>query len=379
MTTHVTSSAIEALPPRGPAYRWNPDQQIIGYRERARIEPVRVVARGPQTRPLPVSVRGISPRWMWNGQAMDVDRYMAEARVSGVVVLKDREILLECYGLGRTEKHRWDSQSVTKSVTAILVGAAILDGSIRCMDDLVVGYLPELRGSAYEGVTVRHLLTMSSGVKFDGDYVNADGDGSRLWAEPFVNGLDPMLAYMRRQPRVEAPGARFAYKDADTDLAGLLVSRAVGTSLSHYLSCKLWQPYGMEKDAYWMVNPAGNERANCGLIVALRDFARIGQFMVEGGKAAGQHVVSPEWLKQATSEQIPLPPGSPREGLTGYGYFWWTGGEYYAALGHSGQGIFVHPRERVVIAVNSVWPEPNTDAHRQAMGAFIHALIEAAA
>lgn len=364
------------LPPRVPAMRWTPDQQIVGYRERAKIEPVRVVGRGAQKRLLPIAVHQISPRWACKSQTMNVDRYMEEVRVSGVIVLKDGQVLLERYGLGRTAEDRWDAQSVTKSVTAILVGAAIQDSYIKSMDAPITDYIPELKGSAYEGVTIRQLATMTSGVKFDDDYVDPKGDGSNLWSAPFINGVDPTVAYVRRLPRADQPGTKFVYKTADTDLAGILVSNAVGKSLSEYLSEKLWQPYGMEKSAYWIVNPAGNERGGGSMSMTLRDFARIGQFMLGGGKAGGVQVLPTDWLADATSAQVRFAPTY--RGATGYGYFWWIYEDAYAALGYAGQAIFVYPKDRVVIAINSAWPEPRAPEYTQAQAAFVEALHAAA-
>ncbi|MDX8457105.1 serine hydrolase [Mesorhizobium sp. VK9D] len=349
---------VAALPPRGVSFHWTPDQQIVGYRERAKIEPVRVVGCGAHVCIPPLTVHQISPRWTWNGQAMDVDRYMEATRVSGLIALKDGEVLIERYGLGRTERDRWDVQSVSKSVTAILVGAAIQDGYIKSMDSMVTEYIPELKGSAYEGVTIRHLVTMTSGIKWDNDYRNPNGNGTQQRSEPFVNSVNPTVAYMRRLPRDNQPGTKYVYSDGDTDLAGILVSNAAGKSMSEYLSQKLWQPYGMEKDAYWIVDPAGYERGGTGISMTLRDLARTGQFVLEGGKAGGVQVLPPDWLVEATSAQVTFSTAS-LGGEKGYGYCWWIYEDAYAALGHAGQAIFVYPKDKVVIAINSAWLETN--------------------
>lgn len=374
---------VEVLPPRGTAYRWTADQQIVGYRERTKIDPVRVVgaSRWAHGQRLPVAVHQISPHWTWNGQAMDVNSYMEASRVSGIVVIKDGQVLLERYGLGRTEDDYWDGQSTTKSVTAILLGAAIQDGYIKSMDALVTDHIPELKSSAYGGVTIRQLATMSSGVKFDDDYINPSGDGFKLWSEPVINGVNPTVAYTRRLPRADKPGAKFHYKDIDTDLVGILVSKAVGKSLSAYLSEKIWQPYGMEKDAFWMVDSSGTERGNCCLSTTLRDFARIGQFVLGGGKAGGVQVLPTDWLAEATSAQV-TQPESQRDGRgIGYGYFWWIFNDSHAARGHAGQAIYVYPKDKIVIAINSAWlgaNQPNRPDYQPMLNAFVGALHKAA-
>lgn len=377
MISPTVSEAPAPLPPRGSVFRWTPEQQIVGYRSREKIEPVRVVGRGAHDRLLPMALHQISPHWVFNGQSMDVDSYIEAQRVSGVLVLKEGRVLLERYGLGRTEKDHWDIQSSSKSVTAILVGAAIKDGYIKSMDVPVTEYIPELKGSVYEGVTIRQLMTMTSGVKFDQDYFSANGDGIKLWSEPFANGLDPTVAYMRRQLRADQPGTKFVYKDPDTDLVAIMVFNAVGKSMSEYLSEKLWQPCGMEQNAYWMVDPAGIERGGCGISMSLRDFARIGLFMLEGGKAGGVEVLPPDWMADAISTQMTFPSRQPT-GATGYGYFWWIYKDSYAALGHSGQTLFIYPNDKVVIVTNSAWPEPNQPENWQALNDFVEALHAAA-
>ncbi|WP_156944886.1 serine hydrolase, partial [Bradyrhizobium sp. Ec3.3] len=243
------------LPPGGAAIlRWTPEQQVIGYWQREKIDPVRAVGRGADVRRLPLAIQQISPHWNWQGKAMDVDSYMAFQRTSGVAVLKNGQVILERYGLGRTSQDRWVSASSAKSVTAILIGAAIQDRCIKGMDSLVTEYIPELQGSAYDGVTIHQLLTMTTGIMWNEDYTDPNSDDAQVFSSPFVDGIDPVVAYMRKLPRACAPGTNFQYKTGDSNVAGILVANAVGRSLSEYLSEKVWQPFGMEQDAFWMVN-----------------------------------------------------------------------------------------------------------------------------
>ncbi|MCK1641329.1 serine hydrolase [Bradyrhizobium sp. 157] len=308
---------------------------------------------------------------------MDVDRYMEAQRVSGFLVLKDGFVVLERYGLCRTVNDKWDSQSVTKSVTSILVGAAIQDGYIKSLDSLVTDYVHELKGSAYDGVTIRHLLTMTSGVKWNEDWNDPNSDACvELFSGGFVDGVDPTVAYMRGVSRADQAGAKFVYKTAETNLAGVLLSNAIDRSLSEYLSEKLWQPYGMENDAFWRVNSAGHEFGGLGICMSLRDYARIGQFMLEGGMAGDRQVLPPGWVADATNVRVTFEPESEEaeSGLAGYGYSWWVLKNGYAALGHAGQAIFVYPQDRVVVAINSVWPEAQIEDNRKKRGAFVEAL-----
>lgn len=365
--------------PQGNSFLWTPAQQIVGYRSRIYIRPHRAVQRGKAVHGLPIAIRQISPHWTWDGAPMDVDRYMDEHSASGVIVLKDGARILERYGLGRTAEDRWQSHSVAKSVTAILVGAALQDGYIKSLDTPITEYIPELNGSAYDGVTGRQLLTMTSGVRWNETYSDSNSDDTGQFREPFVNGLDPLVSYMRRLSRAARPGSKFLYKGADPNLAGVMVSRAIARPLSEYLSDKLWRPYGMEKDAFWEVNAAGQEYAHGCIQMTLRDFARIGQFMIEGGKAGGVQVLSSSFMADATRSEVTLPAKQRAQGNIGYGYFWWIQKDSYAAIGYGGQVIFVYPKDKIVISVNSAWLEPaGKPGDWQALRAFVKALHAAA-
>ena len=371
------AEAASPLPPGGAAIlTWTPEQQVVGYRTMEKITPTRVVRRGTHVHALPMAPHPIAPHWTWQGQPMDVDRYMAAMRTSGVIVLKDGKIVLERYGLGRTARDRWTSFSVAKSVTSILIGAAIKDGAIKSLDAPVTDYIPELKGGAYQGVTVAQLLTMTSGVKWNEDYSDPNADVARAGVAILEPGVDPIVSYMRRLPRADPPGAKFVYKTGETDLAGVLLTNAVGKTMADYLSEKLWRPYGMEQDAVWVEDPAGHERGGCCISMTLRDYARIGQFMLDGGRAGAVQVLPEGWVRDATSLHVPFP-ASP-EAEKGYGYFWWIHDGAYAAEGIFGQEIFVYPKDRVVIAINSAWLKADDPRDWQAQAAFAEALRAAA-
>ena len=365
-----------APPPAGASIlAWTPDQQRYGYRNMEKVTPVEVVPRGAKVRELPLAASQIDPKWTWNGQAQTVDSYMTAMNTSGVVVLKDGQIVLERYGLDRKPDERWTSFSVAKSVTATLVGAAIKDGKIKSLDDVVTNYIPQLKGGAYEGVTVRQLLTMTSGVKWNEDYTDLNSDVAKAGVTPGEPGMNPIVSYMRKLPREAEPGAKFVYKTGETDLAGILVSNAVGKPLSTYLSEKIWAPYGMEQDAIWVNDAAGHERGGCCMSMTARDYARLGQFMLEGGKVNGQDILPEGWVADATKAHQSFPPGGVE---TGYGYFWWIIPGGYAAEGIFGQQIFVYPAEKLVIAINSAWPAASKDELWQAQMAFAQAVRRAA-
>jgi len=197
---------------------------------------------------------------------------------------------------------------------------------------------------------------MSSGVKWNEDYADPNSDVARAGQTPAEPGRNPIVSYLARLPRVHEPGASFHYNTGETDLVGILVSKATGKGLAQYLSEKIWRPFGMEQDAAWMVDPAGQERGGCCISMTLRDYGRFGQFMLDDGIAAGRRVVPRGWVQTATSPQIRT--GAPPEG---YGYFWWIQPRGYAAEGIFGQAIYVFPRDRLVVVFNSAWPAADDD------------------
>ena len=353
---------------------WKGDQQATGYRTIEQIYKTHVIRRGPRVHPLPKAAHQIDPTFTYEGKTWTVADYMKAYRVSGLLVLKDGKIILERYGLGRTAADRWTSFSVAKSVTSTLVGAAIQDGKIKGLNAPVTDYIPELKGSAYEGVTVRQMLMMSSGVKWNEDYVDPNSDVAQAGTKMLEPGVDPMISYLRKLPRANPPGTKFNYNTGETDLVGILVSNAVGMPLADYASQKIWKPYGMEQDAVWMTDLADRERGGCCISMTLRDYARVGQFILDGGRAGGKPIVPPGWTREATARQIDN--GEPAPG--GYGYFWWiTSPNRYDALGIFGQSITTFRNERLIVVQNSAWPYATGEKLSAAHNAMVEGVLRA--
>jgi CubicO group peptidase (beta-lactamase class C family) len=356
--------------------RWTLEQQTEWYPAIETVYPTATVKRGDTVRPLPRGDSAVLDKLSYShaDKSWTVDDYMKAYNVSGLMVVKDGKVMLERYGLGRKPEDRWISFSVTKSITSTLVGAAIKDGKIKSIDDQVTSYIPELKGSAYDGASIRNLLTMSSGVKWNEDYADPNSDVARSGASIVEPGVNPIVSYMKALPRANEPGTKFNYNTGETDLVGILLSNAVGKSLSQYASEKLWQAYGMERDATWIVDRAGHERGGCCMSMTVGDYARVGQFMLDGGVARGQQILPDGWIRQATTAQITN--GAPP---AGYGYFWWLGqGGPYQASGIFGQSISVIPDERLVIVINSAWPSATGRELFVARSAFINAIRAAA-
>jgi len=350
---------------------WSDAERDRNFRRMERIFPSIRVASGHHMHPLPPGKSLVSAL----GGSGSLDHMMEQLDEVGLLVLQDGKIRLERYHDGFGPNDRWTSFSVAKSLTSSLVGAAIEDGYIKSIDDPVTRYIPKLKGSAYEGVTVRQLLTMTSGVKWNEDYTDPKSDVARMLSTPAPPGEDPTVAYMRRLPREAPPGTKWVYKTGETMLVGVLVEKATGKTLAQYLSQKIWRPYGMQGDAYWEVDAGGGNIGGCCVSAALRDYGRVGQFLLDGGRAGGKPVLPTWWIKEATSKQADI--GEPG---FGYGYQWWTESNgSYDAIGIFGQMIHIDPQHRLVIVTLSNWPKPTDDALSAKRRALVKRITDAAA
>lgn len=326
---------------------WSIPQRDAAFRALDRIPLLsksRIISAGKKVYPLPQG----TPL----GVGVDVDAYMNDQRTSGLIIIQDGKIRLEKYGLDFGPGRRWTSFSVAKSFTSTLVGAAIKDGCIKSIDDKVSDYIPDLKGSVYDNVTIKQLLTMTSGVKWNEDYGDPKSDVALFNEHNAEPGVDVTVSYMRKLKREAPPGTKWVYKTGETNLIGVLASSATKKNLSEYLSQKIWRPFGMEQDASWLLGSTGHEISGCCMQATTRDFARFGLFMLGGGIADGKSVLPDGWIAEATTKHADTSlPGC------GYGYQWWTLSEgAYTAQGIFGQGIFIDPKRKLIIASNSNWP-----------------------
>ena len=341
-----TKNLVANMPTDRNVLFWSTPQRDAAFRAMDALPALaesRVIAAGDTAYPLP------------EGAPLDLDvsEYMAEQRTSALVIVVDGEVVLEEYGLDFGPEGRWTSFSVAKSLTSTLAGAAIKDGAIESIDDPVTKYIEGLEGSAYEDVSVEQLLTMTSGVKWNEDYSDPQSDVALFNEHEAEDGLNVTVSYMRKLPREAPAGEKWVYKTGETNLIGVLISEATGKNLSDYLSEKVWAPFGMEQDATWLLGSTGDEISGCCIQAATRDMARVGLFIMGGGVAGGEEVFPEGWLEAATTKQADY--GVPGQG---YGYQWWTYDDgTFAAQGIFGQGIFIDPARKLVIASNSNWPQ----------------------
>ncbi len=344
-------------------------EQHLNQIERFRTPNGRLLRTGKNVLPLPQRPTDFSElRYQVEEIPYAVDEFMERNYVAGLLVLKDGEILLENYGLGNDEDSVWISYSMAKSVTSLLYGAAIADGYLSNLDARVTDYLPAMKGSAYDGATLRNLLQMASGVDWNETYSDPNSDVGNYPGGDVVE----MMQFLGAKPRVAAPGERFNYSTGETDLAGVVLRSAIGNNLSTYLTTKIWENM-MESPAWWATHGyGGGERGGCCIYATLRDYGRLGLFVTDDGVLPDGTRVLPEgWIAESTA---------PSPASDGYGYFWWLLGDgNFRAVGIYGQGIYINPANDLVIVVLSAWPAASGGdygVHRNALFAAIEEFVK---
>lgn len=339
-----------------------PEMAVNTFRNIDRLFPTRIVPHGAHPKPLPPSATPLGDVHFSDGdKSYDLEQYLDLNRVAGILVLHDGRIALERYRYGNTERTRWMSMSVAKSITSTLVGAAIAQGRIASLNDPVTKYVASLSGSAYDGVSVRDILMMSSGVRWREKYTDSSSDRRHLLEAQIAQKPGAAMKLMGSLPRAAQPGLVNNYSTGETQVAGEIVRAAVGRPLADYLADRIWSRYAMEADAkWWLDSPDGHEIGGSGFSATLRDYGRLGQFILDGGIANGDAILPPGWIHEASTAKT-LRDGSPIP----YGYFWWPGTSpneirdgAFEADGIFGQHIYINPAVHLVIVVWSAQTKP---------------------
>ena len=298
-----------------------PELAVNTFRNIDRLFPTRRVARASQPLPLPVDAVPLTTvRFTDQGRQYDLEDYLELNRVAGLLVLDHGRIKLERYRFGNSERTHWMSMSIAKSITSTLIGAAVRQGAIESLSDPVTRYVPSLAGSAYDGVSVRDVLMMCSGVRWNETYTDPTSDRRRLLEAQISQVPGSALALMRSLPRAANPGSVNNYNTGETQVAAEILRHAVGRPLATYLSERIWSRFGMEADAsWWLDSPEGVEIGGSGISATLRDYGRFGLFMLGSGVATGDSILPDDWVREATTPKV-LRGGAPLD----YGYLWWT-------------------------------------------------------
>jgi CubicO group peptidase (beta-lactamase class C family) len=298
---------------------------------------------------------------------LSIEDYLGRNPTTGLLIAKDDTILYEHYQYARTDRDRFLSQSMAKTITAMLIGIAVSENKIRSIDDLVSVYVPGLANTEYGKTPIRELLHMSSGVAFTENYDGKD-DVAQLVRDLFGEpGKDPVASVAQFNTRIAPPGTKWHYASVETEILGLVLRAVTGVPVADYLGDKIWGAIGTEADASWTIDSTGQETAFCCFNATLRDYARLGRLLAYDGAWEGRQLIPRQWLLDATTVNpvnAYLAPGAATP-YFGYGYqVWIPPGEQrsFALIGIRGQMIFVDPASKLVMVHTAVRKQPSDRA-----------------
>lgn len=317
------------------------DRIVENFSHMDRLFLTRALSRGEgQVSPLPKGADAPLPP--------EVAEWIAARNVTALVVLKDRQVVHESYYLGTGPEDLRISWSVAKSFLSALFGIVLAEGHIDSLDDPVTKYVPELVGTAYDGATVRHILTMSSGVAFNEDYLDFWSDINRMGRVLALGqSMDGFAASLTE--RAAEPGSDWRYVSIDTHVLGMIIRGATGEDIPELMERHILAPLGVEAAPYYLTDGYGVSFVLGGLNMTTRDYARFGQMIAQGGIWQGRQIVPRDWVEESITPSAP--------GGAGYGYQWWIAdgavpGEVNAQ-GIYGQYIWIDRARNIVIAVNA--------------------------
>jgi len=325
-----------------------------------RSGPVYTFARSDNRAQLP-------QKFNYDGETREIQDWLTRSHTTGMAIYKDGKLVYENYHRGNDENSQAIIMSVSKSMTSMLVGVALEEGKINSINDPVVKYVPALIGSGYDhGVTIKHVLQMSSGVRWNEDYASLDSDLVRSVVATLLGSLDEFSASI---PNEKPPGSYNRYASIDTQVLGMVLRGATGVSYQEYFEKKLWSKLGAEQDAKILIDAAGEPVVYGGVNITLRDMLRFGKLYLEQGvNHLGEQLVNPAWIKASTIAQDEhVQPGinNPNsDSGFGYGYQWWLPlqpDDDYSAIGIYGQFIYISPKHNIVIAKTSAYPNYTID------------------
>jgi CubicO group peptidase (beta-lactamase class C family) len=356
--------------------RWHMNDAEINsltFRSMDTLFTTRSVPRSGPIWKLPRADHPLDFSYDFNGKTYTPEQFLDRTYTNALLVMKDGKIVYENYRNNTNERTRFMGWSMTKSFTSALIGIALSEGRIKSIDDRIDSYLPELKGGGYEGVTIRQIMQMRSGVDYEERYDFANpGIAASNHIAALVKNVARFADRARTIKRLHKPGEVFQYKTLDTAVLGWLLERVSGGStIAAYMTQRLWEPLGAESDGFFIMDGppgVGREFNGAGFNATLRDYARFGLMMMNGGRANGHQIVPAEWVALSTR------PTDPKAGDNGYGMQWWTFGHgAYSAIGLQGQYIYVDPGTRTVVVKLSYFP-PADQAASAETSAFLEAV-----
>jgi len=365
---------------------WNQQQRVVGFRNDYRSYEGDVFKAGKAV-PIPRAAQDLSKvSYQYHGQNFTLADYLKRNSVTGMMVIKDSKIIWDYYGNGNTPTTLWTSRSVGKSVVSTLVGAALKEGKITSLDDEIVKYNPDVRGTAWEHVTVRQLLQHTSGVTWDEDYTNPKSDFAQLTQCEAKSETYNCVNKLIKDPQRKAyakPGQAWSYSSGGAWLLGDTLEKATGKSLAQNLQEKIWQPYGMNHDGVWHSYQKGKHDVGAhGFNATLEDWGKFGLYIMNNGVLPdGTKTLPDNWVVDARTWNQAEHSVTAAHPDGGYGYEWWNNSvpvnagdvgpkhgleskDTQWALGIFGQMIVVNQKEKLVIVQWSTWPkaEPSFSA-----------------
>ena len=379
------------LPDTHKMLTWSQADRVVGFRNDYRNYAGDVFHHGNATPLLSAEKPLTDARYQVNGKTYNLQDYLKRQNVSGMLVLKDGKIAWKYLGEGNTDTTLWTSRSVGKSVVSTLVGVALKEGKIRSLDDLVTQYEPDLKGTAWDGVTLKQLITHTSGVAWNEDYTNPASDFAQLTeCEAKPGTYDCVRKLVSGLKREHPAGQHWSYSSGGAWLLGDVLERATGMTLAAYLEKSIWQPYGMASDGVWHAYRKGQHDVGAhGFNATLEDWGRFGEFILHNGTLPnGKQILPDNWVKDAsrwTQADGAVSDAHPT-GL--YGYQWWNNevpvtatkvvpaaneslkGSLWA-LGIFGQMIMVNQAENLVIVQWSTWPQAEPSFSAQPLEASL--------
>ncbi|MEO0063235.1 MAG: hypothetical protein RLZZ08_1795 [Pseudomonadota bacterium] len=359
----------------------NPAVNSFLFRQLRDVFEYRDVQHGPDVAPLPQGAAMAMPAITFAGQQRSYDQFAEDTFTNALLVLKDGKVVFENYRNRMAPDTRHIAFSMSKTLTALLIGIAVDKGEIASIDDRADKYVPQLKGSGYDGVTIRQIMQMRSGVDYQEryDFGEHPSFAAKLHQQAIVLNRMRFASGALETKRGNQPGSTFNYSTLDTMVLGWVLEQATGQKLEAQMQDRIWQPMGAEADGFWLADgpqSAGGRALNgMGFNATLRDFGRIGQLLLEGGKARGRQIVPARWIAQMTAM---VPNGIDR--MPGYGFQTWQIDKEpgaFSAVGLAGQFIYVHPQSHTVIVKLSYYPpvEPET-ALPETLEMF-HAIVKA--
>ncbi len=339
-----------------------PDFQAHTLKNTEQAFATRAIRRGGAVRPFDYSAQFLKDFPIASrGADYDLYDYVSRNRVAGLLIMQNDRVVLEHYDLGMTESSRWLSMSMAKSVATTLIGVAVQDGLIGGVEDSLTTYLPQLIGTAYDGVTICQLMQMTSGVTWDDTHTDPESERRQMLDLQVAQEPGAIMRFMASLKRSAEPGSVWNYSTGETHVVGALIKAATGKWLSDYLSEKIWSRLGMEADAcWWLEAKDGLEVAGSGICATLRDYTRFARFILDNGVIDGERILPESWLREAASPRLI---GGQQ---VDYGYMWWPvpdlAGRFddgaFSARGIFGQYMYVNPRRKILITVLSSRAKP---------------------